>query len=79
MKKLFFTLVICLFSMGAFASNGSANKAEIPMGAVEFVHQDPNVLPIRCVIKVTTIITIDHGAWTETITIVTYEPCPFGY
>lgn len=77
MKKLFFTLAICLFSLGAFASNGIANNTKVLMGAVESVHQAPDVLPLNCVIKVTTTTTIDHGTWTETIVVITYEPCPF--
>lgn len=77
MKKLFFTLAICLFSLGVFASNGNSNG--IISKGVEISQPTQEELPDGCTIEVTTIITIDHGTWTETITIVTIEPCPFGY
>ncbi|MBT0607253.1 hypothetical protein [Aequorivita echinoideorum] len=74
MKKLFFTLSICLFSLGAFAFGNNDNQSLILLENSKVFSE--NFAPINCVIEVTTIITIDHGTYIETITVVTYEPCP---
>lgn len=79
MKKLFFTLAVCWFSMGAFAFNGNSNGNNSSIIGTETVHQIPEMLSLNCTIEVTYVITIDHGLWIETITIVVIEPCPIGY
>lgn len=79
MKRLFFTLAICLFTLGAYASNVFPNEDPTAINnAFEKLQSFQEVLP-TCTILVTEIITINHGTWIETITITHIEPCPFGY
>lgn len=65
--------------MSAFAFSGNSNENNSHLIGTETIRQIPEMLSLNCTIEVTTIITIDHGSWIETITIVTIEPCPFGY
>ncbi len=75
MKKLFFTLSICLFSLGAFASNGNLlNEVELlPTKGITSIENV--VMKSKCTTTVT--ITIDHGPNfpPEIITIVIVGPC----
>jgi len=79
MKKLLFTLAICLFSMNVFAFVEDSNEIKQPILGVETVQNTQEILSLNCTIEVTYIITIDHGTWIEIITIVVIEPCPIGH
>lgn len=75
MKKLFFTLAICLFSLGAFASNELPDDFRNTINVAENLNQIPEDL-IGCTVKVTTTYTINFGTGgTVVIKIVTIEPC----
>lgn len=74
MKKLFLTLTICMFSMGIFAFNGNIdtnvieNNSSIALSIKE-------ITSLRCVIKVTTIITITDDKGSTVYVDVSYIPC----
>ena len=74
MKKLIFTLAICLFSLGAFASHNLPVENYAIMNMVENVQEAPGVLD-GCTQTTTTIITIKTSTGTTTITIIETGPC----
>lgn len=74
MKKLFFTLAICLFSLGAFASNNLPIDNNAIMNMVENVQEAPEVLD-GCTQTTTVIVTIKDSKGTTTITVTYTGPC----
>lgn len=61
--------------MNAFAFD-SKNDLLTALNTMKIDFMSPEVSLDKCTIKVTTTITIDHGTWIETITIVEIRPCP---
>ncbi|MCG2430112.1 MULTISPECIES: hypothetical protein [Aequorivita] len=75
MKKLFFTLAFCLFSLGAFAANSTLIENNEKTDRIELITETENLISDNCEILVTVITTINHGTWIEVIVETFTLPC----
>lgn len=69
MKKLLLSLSVALCSIGVFANASLIENEALSQ------NKEITLKKEKCQIKTTTTVTINHGTYTETITIVTYHPC----
>ena len=66
-----------LFSFGAFSSNAVTNENNLTQEGILNYPQTSELIfkKDKCVVKTTVTVTIDHGTYTETITVTYTHPC----